>query len=305
MNKAFPPAFIKLILLGTMALAGLPAPQVSITTEGESRVIRANGIPAHATGQFPCRGNPNSISAQNYTFRMPLHPKENKEFTPLERQAIGIALNGVPFDPGTAEYWNGDHNWHGEAIVGSNKKLGIDQSNAHVQPNGAYHYHGIPEGLVQKLPKARMTLIGYAADGFPIYGQNAYSDPLNSKSAVRPMRPSWQLKKGKRPTGNAGPGGAYDGTYTQDYQFVASSGDLDEANGRRGVTPEYPKGTYYYVATDSFPFYPRMLKGTPDPSFERHGPGGPGGPGGGRSGPGGRGHHHGPPPKGQRPTPEL
>lgn len=302
MNKAFPPAFLAIThAFCISALASLPEPQATIITNGDYRVIRANGIPDHAVGQFPGRGNPNAISAQNYEFRVPLHPKENNEFTPVERQAIGIALNGVPFDPGTAEYWNGDQNWHEEAIVGSLKKLGIDQSNAHVQPNGAYHYHGIPAGLMQKLPKGQMTLVGYAADGFPIYGPNAYSDPNNAQSAVRPMRPSWQLKKGKRPAGNRGPGGVYDGTYTQDFEFVAGSGDLDEANGRNGVTPEYPKGTYYYVATDTFPFYPRMLKGTPDPSFDRHGPGGPGGPGGLR--PGRRGHH--PPPRGQRPPPEF
>lgn len=282
------------LLAAGLAAANLPASQVSITVEGESRVIRSNGIPAHAVGQFPGRGNPNAISAQNYTFRVPLHPKENKEFTPLERQAIGVALNGVPFDPGTAEYWNGNRNWREEAIVGSLKKLGLDQNNAHVQPNGAYHYHGIPEGLVKQLPKARMTLLGYAADGFPIYGPNAYTDPLNAQSAVHPMRSSWQLKKGRRPSGNAGPGGTYDGTYTQDYEFIAGSGDLDEVNGRTGVTPEYPKGTYYYVVTDSFPFYPRMLKGTPDPSFERHGPGPMGAPGGNRRGPH-RPHRHGPP----------
>ena len=33
------------------------------------------------------------------------------------------------------------------------------------------------------------------------------------------------------------------GTFTSDYQYVANSGDLDECNGRTGVTPEYPAGT--------------------------------------------------------------
>lgn len=249
----------------------LPAPQVTITEEGGTRVIKANGVPDHAIGQFPGPGCPNAVSAQSYTFRMPLHPKTNASFTQIKQQAIGVAINGVPFDPGTAEYWKNDRTsiWHIEALGGS-KSLGLDQNHAHVQPSGAYHYHGTPTGLIEKLAgeNGKMVLLGYGADGFPIYEQTA-----ENKS-------SYQLKKGTRPSGTAGPGGTYDGTYTVDYEFVAGSGDLDEANGRSGVTPEYPEGTYYYVATAEFPFYPRMMKGTPDGSFQRGPPGG--GPGGGK-----------------------
>jgi hypothetical protein len=249
--------------------AGLPAPQVSITEEGGYRVIKANGVPNHEIGQFPGPGCPNAASAQSYTFRMPLHPKTNATFTKLKQQAIGVAVNGVPFDPGTAEYWKNDRNsgWHIEAI-GGGKNLGLDQNLAHVQPNGAYHYHGIPTGLLSNLSgNGSQWLIGYAADGFPIYAQTSQN------------KSSYELKKGARPSGSAGPGGTYDGTYEADYEFISGSGDLDEANGKTGVTSEYPEGTYYYVATAEFPFYPRMLKGTPDASFRRGPPGG--GPGGG------------------------
>jgi len=249
--------------------SGLPPSEVRISEQGGYRVIQANGIPNHEIGQFPGPGCPNAASAQSYSFRVPLQPKTNATFTKLKQQAIGVALNGVPFDPGTAEYWKNDRTsgWHIEAI-GGGKSLGLDQNHAHVQPNGAYHYHGIPTGLLatmseQKEPK----LIGYAADGFPIYAQTSQN------------RSSYQLKKGSRPSGTAGPGGTYDGTYEADYDFVQDSGDLDEANGKTGVTSEYPRGTYYYVATAEFPFYPRMLKGTPDASFHRGPPGG--GPGGG------------------------
>ena len=64
------------------------------------------------------------------------------------------------------------------------------------------------------------------------------------------MRSSWQIKKGQR---TGGPGGNYDGRFTADHEFVKGSGDLDESNGRFGVTPEFPKGTYYYCITDEFP----------------------------------------------------
>ena len=287
--------------------SSLPAPRVSITEEGNYRVIRANGIPNHPVGQFPGPGNPNTISAQNYIFRMPLHPTTNSTFTELRQQAIGVALNGIPFDPGTAETWKNDPHsgWHVEAIVGRRKGFGLDQNNAHVQPSGAYHYHAVPTGLVQVLggDTNSMTMLGYAADGFPIYGPLGYSKATDAASVLRELKPSWQLKQGTRPSGSSGPGGTYDGTYREDYEFVSGSGDLDEANGRVGVTPEYPEGTYYYVATDSFPFYPRKLKGTPDKSFQRQGP--PAGQGGqgGMQGPGGPGNRMGPPPFGGPPPP--
>lgn len=258
--------------------ANLPPPRVSIATEGQYRVIRANGIPNHEIGQFPGPGCPNAPSAQNYTFRIPLHPKTNSNFTELKQQAIGVAVNGIPFDPGTAEYWKNDRNsgWHIEAL-GGHKSLGLDQNHAHVQPNGAYHYHGIPTGLLSSLGVTDSPqLIGYAADGFPIYAQTSQN------------KSSYRLKSGNRPGGSAGPGGVYDGTYEADYEFAVGSGDLDEANGRTGKTAEYPDGTYYYVATAEFPFYPRKMKGTPDPSFQRGPPGG--GPGGGRSGGAGSGN---------------
>lgn len=259
--------------IGTAAggASSLPAPQVSITEEGGYRVIKANGVPNHEMGQFPGPGCPNAVSAQSYNFRMPLQPKTSGTMTPVKQQPIGVAVNGVPIDPGTAEYWKNDRNsgWHIEAI-GGGKNLGLDQNLAHVQPNGAYHYHGIPTGLLAELSgKGDPKLIGYAADGFPIYAQTSEN------------RSSYQFKKGSRPSGSAGPGGTYDGTYEADYEFVQGSGDLDEANGKTGVTAEYPEGTYYYVATAEFPFYPRMLKGTPDASFRRGPPGGgPGGAGG-------------------------
>ena len=64
--------------------------------------------------------------------------------------------------------------------------LGADSSHGHVQPNGAYHYHGIPTGLVAALTdgKQKMVIVGWAADGFPIYNPVGYSDPADAKAAA-------------------------------------------------------------------------------------------------------------------------
>lgn len=260
---------------------------VEITIQGDYRYIRSNGIPDHDPGQFPNRGNPHTISPQSYTLRVPVRPEKAARPTPVPHNLFGVALNGVVFDPGTAEFWNRDRNsgWNYDALSGK-INLGLDQSNAHVQPSGAYHYHGLPRGLIRKLSQEnRMTMVGYGADGFPVYAESGYRDANDANSGLINLQPSWQLKEGTRPSGRSGPGGRYDGTFVQDFEYVAGTGDLDECNGRDGVTPEYPEGTYYYVLTDTYPFVPRFYRGEPDSSFLRRG--GPGGPGGGPGGPGG------------------
>jgi hypothetical protein len=246
-------------------------PQVSITTNGNFRVIRANGLPDHAPGQFPNRGNPNTISAQQYNFRVTLNPQTNA--TPREGRGawFGVALNGVPFEPGTGEFWNGMREWNYEA-KGGGINLGLDQNNAHVQPTGSYHYHGLPTGLMQKLGSEgkKMLLVGWAADGFPIYTAYGHTKPKDAKSPLTKMRSSWQIKKGAR---DGGPSGTYDGRFTADYEYVKGSGDLDESNGRFGVTPEFPNGIYHYYITEKFPYIARSWRGTPDESFFKHMPG--------------------------------
>ncbi|MEI7929596.1 MAG: YHYH protein, partial [Verrucomicrobiales bacterium] len=265
-----PPAyFLKLVA----ASANLKIESsVSITTEGEFRIIKSNGWPDHEPGAFPRRGNPNTAAPQSYSFRVPLKPKAAA--TPERRGGWwwGVAINGVPFEPGTAEAWNNDRRsgWSYEAATGF-LNLGLDEHNAHVQPNGSYHYHALPTGLVERLggDGKRMLLIGWAADGYPIYSGWAHADAKDPKSNLRKMTTSYHLKPGPRPEQIGGPGGNYDGRFTQDFEYKSGTGDLDECNGRSGVTPEFPEGTYYYCIIPEFPFVPRMWHGTPDSSFSK------------------------------------
>ena len=254
-------------------LAWAHSNSVHIWEEGNYRYIESNGIPDHAPGQFPNSGNPNTISSKHYLFRVPSHPNLNSFETLYSHDLFGVELNGVPFDPGTAEFWNNDRNsgWNYEALSGK-INLGLDQSNAHVQPDGAYHYHGVPKKALSG-GNALMQLIGYAADGFPIYFDAS-------------VESSYQLKQGMRPSG---PGNRYDGTFVEDYEYVPGAGDLDVCNGQNRATAEFPEGIYHYYLTDEFPFVPRCLKGTPDPSFKKQKPGQrqQGRSGGGRSSPGG------------------
>jgi hypothetical protein len=273
---------------------------VSITTEGEYRIIKSNGWPDHAPGAFPRRGNPNTASPQDYTFRVPLKPVAASEPQWRGGWFFAVAVNGVPFEAGTGETWNNEprSGWRYEAHTGF-LDLGLDEHNAHVQPTGAYHYHAMPTGLVQKLggDEREMLRVGWAADGYELF--TAFCFSLKDGAPGRAMQSSWRLKTGARPAQAGGPGGNYDGRFTQDWEFAKGSGDLDECNGHATVTPDHPGSIYHYHITTTFPFLPRAWHGTPDDSFGKGGPapGGPRGQGGGRrpqgpgapDGPGGAG----------------
>lgn len=253
------------LLLGSVEAAAT----IIITSSGSVRSIVADGLPDHSTGAFPNANNPNSISTQSYRFSMPTSPSVNSNATSADRYVFGVALNGVIFDPATAEFWNRDRSsgWNYEAFGAQTQNLGLDSSNAHVQPNGAYHYHALPDALYNRLADASgPTLIGYAADGFPIYGPMSYADANDASSRLVEMQSSYVLRSGTR---DSGPGGSYDGTFTADWVYSAGSGTLDVCNGRTGVTEEYPDGTYYYVITDEFPYVPRCFAGDPDSSFSK------------------------------------
>ncbi len=277
------------------------ANRVSIVIQDGFRVITANDIPDHNVGAFPNRGNPHSISEQQWSVRLPLKPVANPRPTVLHDpnrrgppMPFGIGVNGVLFDPGTAEYWMGDRDagWNYEALGGA-VPLGLDANHAHVQPGGIYHYHGLPTGLLEKLGRgsdadgadAHSPLVGWAADGFPIYSLYGYGRAEDSGSGIRKLTSSYRLKPGERPGDGRGPGGRHDGAFVQDYEFVAGAGDLDACNGRECVTPEFPQGTYAYFLTADWPVIPRAFRGTP---VSMRGP------------PGAHAH---PPPRGRTPPP--
>lgn len=264
--------------------------QVQITLEGGHRVVRSNGIPNHDVGAFPNPGNPHTISAQNLEYRMPANPQMATQLTSVYSESgfgigrpnfvFGVVNNGVKLDPSAAEAFvtsSGSKNfdWAKEALS-SNNRLGDDCNNAHVQPNGEYHYHGTPWGVVQGADGASMFHLGWAADGFPIYYKWIPTNAMDLNSPLVEATTGYRLRQGTRPgDGIDTPDGTYDGTYVRDFEYVQGLGMLDEAGGRYGVTPDFPEGTYYYVVTDAFPSVPRFFKGTPDPSFKVGGGGGP------------------------------
>lgn len=278
---------------------------ISVEVVGDERVITANGLPGHDVGRFPNSGNPHRISAQSYRITLPAAPQKAGRTTPARGFPFGIALNGVVFDPGAAEWYQGQRGpWQYEPLSGA-VPLGLDTNNAHVQPSGAYHYHGLPEGLLAQLGTSRdahSPLIGWAADGFPIYARYGHLNGADAASAIIDHSSGYRLKQGPRQpvTGNGyignstTPGGYYDGTFVADYEYVEGHGTLDECNGTVTVTPEYPEGTYAYFLTAGWPVIPRCFAGTPSDSVAAMRGNRGGGPGGNR------GARPGGPPNGDR-----
>lgn len=231
---------------------------VTIYTENGYRYFETKAIPDHDTGDFPNSGNPNTISEQDLSYKVTLNPEYIGAKTPV--QLPGIALNGIPMEPGTAEREGG---YNIEALQDT-YNLGLDENNAHVQPTGLYHYHGVPEGYLDNhtCENCSVVLVGYAADGFPMYHSHSGSQT-----------------SGYELIGTRSDGTTADGTYTQDFAFTGT-GTLDECNGgwiQNSMVDE--DRSYAYFITDEFPYIPRCLNGIPDSSFNK-GPGG-GAPAGG------------------------
>lgn len=259
--------------------------------------ISTNGIPSYITGPF-LDGNPSLATDQDAIYKISLNPIVNggtlTETTPGN---VGVFINGVSlFDYRDGVAWNATTNspcggpgnppcpggpaasqdWNRDAIPA--EKDGFDCSKGH-PANGNYHHHQNPsafnldlsvisnicdlylaDGLYVIDSTVHSPLIGFAYDGFPIYGAYGYANTDGTGGITR-IKSGYSLRnitvRNTSPTGtsvSSGPG--VDATYflgyfREDYEFVANTNSdyLDEHNGRYCETPEYPDGIYCYFAT--------------------------------------------------------
>ena len=236
--------------------------------------IKATGLAGtYLMGPWP--GNPNTPSGQNYTFKLTRNPTEElgtKTGVPLFG-SVGVAVNGVVFfgygDGRSykasmgANQPNGDGNWYSDAWVSEGSTMDAN-GDGHPQQMGVYHYHANPLALYSTTGGSHSPIIGFAYDGYPVYGPFGYTNAMDSTSGISRMTSGYELRnitdRTVLPDGSpsipAGPaiGGSFPlGTYIEDYEYTGN-GDLDEYNGRWCVTPEYPGpvGTYaYFISTKS------------------------------------------------------
>ena len=133
----------------------------------------------------------------------------------------------------------------------------VDSHNAHTQPDGTYHYHGLPNALFDANDGSGASpVVGFAADGFPIFGSF-----FNDNGNIRKATSSYRLKTTARPGGDGNPGGTPDGTYRDDHEFVEGLGDLDICNDMT------VNGVYGYYMIEEFPYILACFTGQPDESF--------------------------------------
>jgi hypothetical protein len=259
--------------------------------------VKSAGIPSYITGPF-LDGNPSIAQAQSGYFKLPLNPVLNTGTqTPTTGGNIGIFINGVAlFDYRDGVAWNTNTNslcggpgnppcpggpaatqsWNRDAIVA--ERVGFDCAKGH-PAMGNYHHHQNPsafnldldvissvcdlylaDGLYAIDSTVHSPLIGYAYDGFPIYGAYGYKNTDGTGGLAR-IKSGYQLRNITARTHHANGTDVPDGPlvstafplgyFREDYEFVTHQEPdyLDEHNGRFCVTPEYPQGIYAYFAT--------------------------------------------------------
>lgn len=266
---------------------------VVITATDTECTVASNSVPNHdfnddsaafAGGQAGATITPQEGFAHTFT-RTPTFAAEPTYIT--QQLKNGIFLNGVRLDIMSAGCYrpsDASANDKGEIGIGcdstsawildplsTESKFGADMHNAHTQPGGLYHYHGAPMAMYDdNYGPNGSPVIGFAADGFPIYGPYFKDEASGS---VRKAVSGYTLKEGSRGVkSDTNPGGDYTGRYNDDWEFTGN-GDLDACNGMS------IDGLYGYYVTDSYPWVIKCLMGTPSDSFAltQQGPG-PGGP---------------------------
>ena len=266
-----------------------------VLSEGTMKIV-ATGIPYHSYGNQEAE---NSATDQAYSQIIPLrggtYAAGGHADIPLG--IIGYWLNGVAvFNPSAGnlvpEGFEAVTDYNFNAAYGSAETLGYtfnqDVAGGIATADGEYSYRdfsfrdawlsGIGNDLSDvgkietiEIPYLRTGLehadghskiLGFALDGYPIYGPNGYTVATDPTSGVSRMTSSYELKVPSYRSGVLKDFVTYPmGIFIQDYEYIGN-GTLDKHNGRYCITPDYPNGTYaYFVSTTSAgtPTYPYVV----------------------------------------------
>ena len=152
------------------------APQLTIykCPTSNKRIIQSNGIPNHDIVYW----NPNAPCEQFWQVEMSLTPEvgyQQNSATELTRMAIqAMAINGIPIYGATEA--------HNAANAVEPDENGVADAKfwyGHAAQNGMWHYHSPQLGEETVSEHAENTLIGFALDGFPLYGPVADASILD------------------------------------------------------------------------------------------------------------------------------
>jgi len=113
------------------------------------------------------------VPAVEYSAPIPLVPKSGS--SPQTRDAaLGVAVNGVPiYDYTAGGEMSVDDLSHHQTKLDTLLTQQLDQCGGHAGRGDDYHYHVKPVCMIeQMLNKGDDAIIGWAFDGYPIYGDN-------------------------------------------------------------------------------------------------------------------------------------
>lgn len=213
-------------------------PSVSAACSDDTLVVEANGIPGFEFVQV----TPADLQAQDWRWEIPRYPEvaaQTTEIPLLGTAAFGV--DGLPiYGPNEGDFPDP----YGDPVYNEV----IDFCLGHTAQRGDYHYHALLQACVLLTAEddGASPILGYALDGFPIYGPRGCLDA--DCAEVVTFESGWQQ------TGDPE-------TYAWDaHTYVASTDEttLDQCNGRVG-----PDGTYRYHATSTFPYVLGCYRGTP------------------------------------------
>ena len=234
--------------------------------------ISCEAVPGYDVGPWD---DPSMAPNQNFVFKLTRNPIPAGNI-PLELPdgRIGVWTNGVSiFNRTTDASYKSKDVWHVDGAKDADPNT--ITCDGYMAENGEYFNYVAPICLYDANDKGiHSPILGYAFDGYPIYGAYAFANEDGSGGIVQ-MTSSYHLRqissRTTLPDGSQleenfwGPEVSNNyplGHYIEDYEYVAGSGSLDERNGRFCVTPEYPQGTYAYFVTvdeNDQPAYPYTL----------------------------------------------
>lgn len=272
---SIPPAVThwKLNRTGATGYAGITADVTLVRHSADFVYVTCSGIPGYAIGPWP--GNPNTPTNGNWVYKLTLNPvPATGTPTAVGLGHVAILLDGTAiYNARDARSYNNQGIWNQTAWYF--ERASFDACLGHPSPQREWHPHALPTCMIGAIDPARHSpLIGFAFDGYPIYGPFGYANADGSGGIARiasGFRTRSITARTSLPNGTQlapsqyGPaiGGSYPlGCYVEDWEFVSGLGHLDRSNGRFCVTPEFPQGTYcYFVTVDAQlqPVYPYIL----------------------------------------------
>ena len=144
--------------------------EFDVEVKGDAREITGNDLPEEPVGEFPVGSeteaykydpNPNEIAAQEFSLSLPAVPEPADEAACLSLGAVGVLLDGG--------YLINALDGPGRDAVAHEIQ---DECDGHPERTGAYHYHSLSSCIEDEPGDAHSELVGYAIDGFGIYGHH-------------------------------------------------------------------------------------------------------------------------------------